>query len=86
VFLVPGRGLPVELRLAYNADHHRDLLARRPRLESFLFHPLLRDAAGNVVVVWGDGRQDRFTTSGGGFTAPPGVYPTLTAPATGELR
>jgi len=86
IFFVPDRGVPLDLYLTWNSD--RRLVSSPFGMGWNLSYNAryAKDAAGNVTIVWGDGRVDRFTKSGGGFTAPVGVWSTLTEPAPGELR
>ncbi len=85
LFLIPGIGLPVQFRLTYNSDHR--LISSPFGFGWNLSYNIryTRDTSGNVVIVWGDGRQDGFTSSGGTFTSPAGVYVTLTEPVSGQL-
>jgi YD repeat-containing protein len=86
ILAVPGRGVPVELFLVFNADRRR---VTSPFGKGWTFSYNLRyvdDAAGNVRIVWGDGRVDLFSTSGGGFASPAGVFSTLSRPAPGVLE
>lgn len=82
---VPARGIPASIYLSYNSD------ARNVKTHYGFGWNLsyniryTEDAVGNVTIVWGDGRQDRFAWGGSNFTAPPGVYLTLSEPAAGQL-
>ena len=84
LFSVAGVGIPLELALTYNSD--RRLVASPYGLGWSLSHAIryVADAAGNVRIVWGDGRVDLFTKSGGDFASPAGVHLTLTRPAAGQ--
>jgi YD repeat-containing protein len=85
---VPGKGVPLELYLTWNADRR---LVSSPYGMGWNLSCNMRfveDAAGNVAVVWGDGRVDAFSGAGAGFTSPPGVFMSLeeSAPDTYSLR
>ena len=83
---VPGRGVPVEAFLVYNGDR-RSVSSPFGKGWSFSYHlRYVSDASGNVRVVWGDGRVDLFLAAGGGaYTAPAGVFATLSTPGAGQL-
>ncbi len=83
---VEGKGLPVELTVVYNSDRR---LISSPFGMGWSFSygiRYVRNAAGDVSVVWGDGRVDVFTKNGGGYSAPAGVHLALTEPSPGDLR
>ena len=83
LFVIPGRGLPVELYLTYNSDHR---LISSPFGYGWGLSYHIRyqkDSSGNVTIVWGDGRQDTFMKNDAGYTAPAGVYLDLTENASG---
>ena len=86
LFTVPSRGVPFEAFLVYNSDRR---LVASPFGKGWSFSYGMRyvdDGAGNVRVIWGDGRVDLFLASGGGaFTAPAGLFATLSTPAPGQL-
>jgi YD repeat-containing protein len=83
---VPGRGVPVEAFLVYNADR-RSVSSPFGKGWSFSYNlRYVNDAAGNVRIVWGDGRVDLFLAAGGGaFTSPPGLFATLSTPGAGQF-
>ena len=85
LFLIPGRGLPVQFQLTYNSDHR--LISSPFGFGWNLSYNIryTRDSSGNVVIVWGDGRLDGYTQTGGTFNSPAGVYMTLTEPVAGQL-
>ncbi len=76
---VGSRGIPFDFWIAYNSDHRRIVSPLGPGW-SFSYHiRYVRDAGGNVLILWGDGRVDRFVPgAGGGYQAPPGVEIVLT--------
>ena len=78
LFMIPSRGLPVEIYLTYNSD--RRLISSPFGYGWNLSYHIRyhKDSSGNVTIVWGDGRQDTFTNSGTGYTPPAGVYMSLT--------
>lgn len=74
LFFIPARSIPVHLYLTYNADHR---LISSPFGYGWNLSYNIRftkDGAGNVTVVWGDGRQDTFTLEGSAYRPPPGVH------------
>jgi YD repeat-containing protein len=86
ILAVPARGVPVELFLVFNADRRH---VSSPFGKGWTLSYNLRvvdDASGNVRLVWGDGRVDLFTASGGSFSSPPGVFATLSRPSPGVLE
>lgn len=85
LLFVPGKGLPVHVQLTYNSDHR--LISSPFGFGWNLSYNIryTRDSRGNVIIAWGDGRQDAFTKGGSDFTSPAGVYMALTEPAPGEL-
>ncbi len=85
LLVVPGKGIPLELYLTYNSDHRN--ISSPFGLGWNLSYNIryTRDSSSNVTIVWGDGRQDVFTRNGGAYTAPAGVYMTLTEPTTGKM-
>ena len=85
IFYIPGMGIPGEFYLTYNSDHRNisSPFGRGWNLSYNIRYTL--DSSGNVTIVWGDGRQDTFTNSGGLYTSPTGVYMTLTSPASGQF-
>jgi len=75
--VIPGRGLPIELSLAYNTQLR---LMDTPYGAGWTFSyniSLFSHSNGDISVLWGDGRIDRFGVSGSTFTAPPGNFDTL---------
>ena len=83
---VPGRGVPFEAFIVYNSDRRR---IASPFGKGWTFSYAMRyvdDAAGNVRLIWGDGRVDLFLAAGGGaFTSPAGLFATLSRPAPGQF-
>lgn len=88
LFLIPARGLPAECYLIHNTDH-RLVSSAFGQGWGFSYHArYLRHGNGDVTIVWGSGRQDRFTAiprAAGGFTPPNGLYMTLSEPVLGQL-
>ena len=61
LFRVPGKGIPIDFFLTYNSDH-RAISSPFGLGWNLSYHiRYTTDAAGNVTIVWGDGRQDTFT-------------------------
>jgi YD repeat-containing protein len=86
LFQVPSIGIPVSFLLSYSSDHRN--ISSPFGLGWNLSYNIryTTDAAGNVIIVWGDGRQDTFSFNGATFTSPLGVFMTLTEPTPGQLR
>ncbi len=71
---IPGRRLPLELVISYNSGWH-DFATRYGhgwQLNHNIFYS--REENGDIVIVWDDGRTDRFVASGGSFLPPLDVY------------
>lgn len=77
---IPGRGLPIDLEVAYNSDQNG---INGPFGYGWRFSygmKCLFSASGNVVVEWGDGRTDLFRRSAGSYTPyNEGVFASLNA-------
>jgi RHS repeat-associated protein len=74
---IPGRGLPVEISLSYNSSWH-DFATHFGygwQLSYNMFY--VRDENGGIIVVWEDGRAERFVKSSGSFLSPVDTYDTL---------
>ena len=86
LFFVPGKGIPVAFFLTYNSDHRN--ISSPFGLGWNLSYNIryTKDAAGNVTIVWGDGRQDTFAFNGATFSAPLGVFMTLTELVPDQLQ
>jgi len=77
ILTIPGRGLSIELFLSYNSSWH-DFVTHYGhgwQLSYNMFY--VRDENGDIVVVWEDGRADRFVKSNGSFLSPVDTYDTL---------
>lgn len=77
LFFIPGRGLPLDCYLLYNSDR-RKITSPFGKGWSFSYHiRYQRHQNGDITIVWGSGRQDRFQLSaeaGLSFTPPNGVH------------
>jgi len=75
---IPGRGLPIELSLGYNSGQRG---SNSPYGYGWQFsHNVAyeREDNGDVTILRGDGRRDRFTYEGSTLVPPPGVHDALT--------
>ncbi len=83
---VPSRGLPIHFWLTYNSDHRQISSPVGKGWGLSYFMRYVEDASGDVTILWGDGRQDRFDWNGGAFVPPPGVYSELSEPLPNRFR
>jgi RHS repeat-associated protein len=76
-FVIPGRGLPIEIAMFYNS---RDRSVETPYGYGWNFSYNIRYSIQpnwDIEILWGDGRTDLFNEAGGKYYAPPGVNMTL---------
>jgi len=71
---IPGRGLSIDLALSYNSSWH-DYATNFGYGWQFSYNVFyVRDANGDITVVWEDGSSDRFINNNGSFESPLDVF------------
>jgi len=83
LFVVSGKGVPLELVLAYNSDRRRITSPFGVGWNLTYAMRYVPGRRGNVSIVWGDGRVDLHANIGGTFTPPAGVHMTLSTAGAG---
>lgn len=77
IFSIPGRGIPIEENLTYNSlDNRNGVLGVGWRLNTET--SIAEQQDGSIILFEGDGSFHIFNPSGINYTAPPGIYLTLT--------
>ncbi len=78
--------LPLAVSLAYNSLLNAQVTSAGFYGWRFNYDIAYREEPnGIIVIVWGDGRQVRYTAQGNNaFAAPPGIYDMLTSPQPGQ--
>ena len=77
ILTIPGRGLSIEISISYNSGWH-DFATHYGhgwQLSYNMFY--VRDESGDIIVVWEDGRADKFIKSNGSFFSPLDTYDTF---------
>ncbi|GEM_PF-749687 len=81
---IPALGLPLEVVFAYNSGLSKNNWGMGNGWTS-TFNMMYEVTPGHIIIRGPDGSKDSFTVSGGTYTAPTGVFSTLTEYAPGKF-
>ncbi|MDQ6756302.1 MAG: DUF6531 domain-containing protein [Bacteroidota bacterium] len=76
-FYIPARQLDFDITFSYNSYNLEENTGYGNGW-SFMYNMRYKiDTSGKVIIVWGEGREDAYTKSGGKFIPPGGIFESL---------
>ena len=76
---IPGRGFDLNVSFYYNSYNYANNTGFGNGWDVGYAARYKMDTANNLIIVWGDGREDIYSpVAGGGFQSPQGFFTTLT--------
>ena len=81
---IPARQLDLDLTFAYNtANYNLNKGYGNGWILNYNMY-YRKDSIGQVIIVWGDGREDTYAPVSGGFKSPTGIFDSLSQYQTGK--
>ena len=75
---IPGRGFPMDVTFFYNSYNYTENNGFGKGWSFNYYIKYKNDSAGSKTISWSDGREDTYSSAGGGtYSAPKGFFSTL---------
>ncbi len=84
-FFISSRGFDLRADFFYNSYSYAENVGFGNGWRFFYHIRYRHDTAGAKTIIWGDGREDRYTATGGAYQAPTGHFAKLTEYQQGKL-